>query len=310
MTQILFRFHHRDFFEPSADWLLVNFLECHHTFYIQQRFAGSEINSGFFFSQNAAIAAAEFAHYGRFDLSGDDLEPTNRKSWFADRIWLTAEIELGHLLDLRRHETLLSFLLSRLPDNSSLKCDLRRTRSSLDVMLLVLPAEEGGGFLTDWIGNRAHEDGFAGILFPSIRCLSENNQSFLRRFDERPVPFRFSIEDVRKTRINDEMDTAEYVLLQLASEYNVVLFSGSQTIRSIRQLSWILDGRSFGPVSNPLFGADAAEVEKARLSLARSRGLTWEQALHAGLVTDTEIMIEYRHRGFFYFDRHDECGLV
>jgi hypothetical protein len=300
MTQTFFRFHHRNFFEPSARLLFVNFLECHHTFWTQQRFAGSEINSGFFFSDSDLVAASELAHYGAFDLGEEDLDPTNQQGRFAGRIWLTAEMELDNLLDLRIHEILQSFLLSQLPDYSKLKRQLRRAEAALDVMLLVLPEDEGGGFLTNWIGMRAKEEEFTGILFPSVRCLSERSRKFLKPPDGY-YP-HFTLKDVRETRMNDEMGTADHVLQQLEGESNVVLFSGSKTISSIKRLSWNLEGESFGPVDNPLFKATTAEVEEARVSLAQSQRLSSEQAIYAGLITDAEIMLEYSCTSFFFFN--------
>jgi hypothetical protein len=81
---------------------------------------------------------------------------------------------------------------------------------------------------------------------------------------------------------------------QLAEDWNLVLFGGSETIRAIEEYSFVDEEGNVRRAKNPYFKESARVVQEERCRRAAKKGLTLEEGIRAGLTDDLEIMAAYR----------------
>jgi hypothetical protein len=166
-----------------------------------QRFAGKGLNCGHYFAATEAGSRAEATHY-KMDVSG--------------LLLVEVDVALDDLLDLRDESTLRD-IVSECVENPE-------AAASMPIMQLlhrVVDVETGGTSLTDDIGAWAVDHGYRGILCFSARAVEPYRDVIDQRQDGQLGVYIADtfFEDLR----NDPTLT------------NVVVFSGADLIRSVRQ---------------------------------------------------------------------------
>lgn len=150
----------------------------------------------------------------------------------------------------------------------------------------------GGTELTDILGLDAKSEGYNGVIFPSVRALMFGGPT--------PGKIRMNLESVlRMSTAGNIMDLHWHASQQMKQEFNIVVFSGAELTRSIQRVEWLDASDGTGAVENPYYGASDEKIELARLRVRAHEGLHPIAAAEAGLLTQSEMEVEFDPEVFF-----------
>src|SRR4030095_14873562 len=290
----VYRFHSQKYFEIYPPHFYKNFIETRSKFAAQERFAGANSHCGFYFAGSAQVATAEALFYlGSDDDDISNISPRQILERYAkassDRLFLTTDLTIDRLLDFTDWQSVEEALRF-----GSLKWKGRRLEYQVQYLTMLLSNEVGGSELTDVLGMDAKSLDCNGVLFPSVRALT------FAAPNPRNVMIRQRLEDLqRMTSAANIMELPWQAVEQMKAEYNLVIFSGVELIRSIRSLSWLKADGETGTLENPYFGATNEAIELARLRERANRGLDPVAAAEEGLLTETEMEDEFHSTVLF-----------
>jgi hypothetical protein len=279
------RFHSARHFHPEPADFFLNFLETPRTLASRGRLCGARLNSGFFFACSDMIAVAELRYYSnRRERSGATVKDVlqGQKRAGKDLVLLHVEVDLDRILSLEyaaRIRWALEACFGKDPQLDRMH--------DLDFIATLLPADAGGSTLTDSLGHWAFRQGYAGVKFPSVRLLEE--RGLFPPSDTYGSHGSYDYADLRGITGGDELGDSYLLQMQVAEEWNLVVFRGSELTRSISEYSWQNAEGASEIRMNPYFGISAADLETVRLEARRALGLTSSEALSRGLVSDAEI---------------------
>ncbi len=192
----------------------------------QSRFAGAGINPGHYFGLTVEGAMAEATYYA------------NAKRIPRDLILVTLHVRLENVLDLTQKQTIVDVV------EESMDVDVEVTHGK--VASILFEAGKGGNGVTDYVGYRAHREGYDGILFFGARAIPELS--------------RWTIENARPDEwFNNDFDNIR-ALRRNRNFINLVIFSGARLVSASRTYQWSgllrrFWGRTPGVVRvNPYFG--------------------------------------------------------
>jgi hypothetical protein len=222
VSGIFSRYHSRKWlFE--AEQFYKNFEDSEHKWNSNGRFAAPDINCGHFFGCSIVATNAEAREYG--------MNP-------EEQALLEVEMDLDNLLDLRYEENI-DWMLGQVYENPEL------LGNSYFVKLIELIHHvQGGDVVNERIGHIARKAGYDGILWFGARALRDFETDWMTNPED---PMIFDIEQEAFPRMREDLD------LQ-----NIVVFSGANVIRSIRQ--YRIDDGAWKP--NPLFAISSEELDK------------------------------------------------
>jgi hypothetical protein len=284
-----YRFHSRRHFFASPDEFYRNFLESLRTWNNQARFAGRCMNSGFYFAKTPEVAIAETIFYQPALAANPRLASVSSliralRTVGKDVVLLRVTLSHDRIADLTDPETVRRFYT-----DGTLAASPFTPAWAVTVVADLLSQDRGGDGTTDTLGYDAVQAGFQGVLFPSVRALSGGTQL---GFDPPPGSWVRQGRDDFGGWIGDEAGLIDAMANQLRREHNLVLFSGSQTCRSISDYAWTENGVFCDPIPNPCYRLRPEELEALRLAERRRQSLDADAALEVGLVSDREIADE------------------
>lgn len=155
----LARFHPRKYLRHDAFW--ATFLDNRSKWKARERFAGSWLNCGHFFSRTPGGARAEAEFYGL--------------AYNQDRALLEVDVHLEEVLDLTNSHHLRE-VVARFSEDS----ERARRAPSIHSLKFLIDQSQGGNAFTDQIGLWATKKGYTAIQFFSARALSDDQLSNLR----------------------------------------------------------------------------------------------------------------------------------
>jgi hypothetical protein len=137
-------------------------------------------------------------------------------------------LTIDNLVDLSIPFSLQSFIQNNYPEPKIRKWAERA--HVLDLMKLILPKSKGGNKNTNWLGWAIKENGYNGVVFPSIRCLEK---SYSLHLEYKGFYGRLHLHDF-KTYASDGVSLKEEILYQMYHETCIIIYSGSLLTRCSR----------------------------------------------------------------------------
>lgn len=287
----LHRFGAKHWLETTPDRFYLNFLDCNRVHAAKHRFAGSMIACGFYFSPFVEVALMEAMHYRRFSRVGS-ADPIHflRMKHSEELCLLSVTVKNLKILDLRFWESL-DWLNKRHHVIKFGKAD-----NYVNFYKAILSQGEGGGDIEDVLGAFSKKEGFDGIAFPSRRALDCVDESL---WLNEPFYGRFIGKIPDGIHAGDECGIFDTLQSQLISEYNIVLFGGSLTTRSIVRYSILCVDGSVTSNENLYFDATPAFLSELRVNEANSRRLSATDAATLGLADDDTLSDNYEENFFW-----------
>ena len=200
---------------------------------VQSRFAGKGINPGHYFGLNVEAASAEMTYY-----SGRARVPD-------DYVLLTLDVKVDDVLDLTKNDIAIRWFLQCFDGGQQL--------NPAEIVSQLIATGRGGNEVTDYIGYRAHRDGYQGILFLGARAILELD--------------RWNVENARPD--DQELNNDYEVIRRLRrnrDHFNLVVFSGARLVGATTVFRCdgpkrMLRGRKRGsPIANPYVGWDENRI--------------------------------------------------
>jgi hypothetical protein len=186
----------------------------------QGRFAGKNLNCGHYFGLSVEAATEEAKYYGIDEQKA---------------VLLELEGASTRILDLT-HPDVMRAIFEMHIDNHEIV-----SWSYFNMLQELVERGQGGNVTTDYIGYRAKEEGYDGILFFSARVMN--------------VPWIKSINrDLEEPVLQTTFDKLRWDLTLL----NVVLFSGANVVKCVHTYR-IGEGE---PLQNPYFGKGLDSIYK------------------------------------------------
>jgi hypothetical protein len=193
-----FRWHRKDRSHRGEDFWK-NFQEGEWKWDAQQRFAGKGGNIAHYLSFFDLTAKKELAHY---------VQPDKYHEYWL--LHILAHVD--NVLDLTDVHA-----FSNLAAHFN-RTGLKREIEPCDLVSLSLEMSEGGGTISNWIGMYAEHAGYNGILYLSIRALSESDQRYIAGEMNKNL-FVMATEHIFEDPLH----------------FNVAFFSGAKLITSIEK---------------------------------------------------------------------------
>lgn len=284
------RFHNKWRFNNEASSFFQTFLETKYNWMAQNRFAGPKYNCGFYFSTDKDVLLSEILYYYFSNIKKHTTETIKDSlhKHYKSHVLLSVKVTINNLLDLTDPSTLRQFILIKSPSPKEKKWVKRA--HVLDLMRSILSKAAGGNQSTNWLGWTIKENGYNGVVFPSVRCLEELSSIHMKHSGFYP---RFFLESLRRIHAGDEAGLVDSILRQMYDEPNIVLFSGSLLSRSISEYYWADEYSQSECKVNIFNNKTAKELEIERLSLKNKLKLTSIEAVEDGLLTDSDILNEF-----------------
>jgi RES domain len=259
----VYRFHSARYMPHVRENLYEWLLDSKHLATQQARFAGANLNPGFYFSLTPEACIYEMLFYQRTVLPKDLVRPTVKdvlqrlKMAGAERVFLTCEASCEDILNVLWPETLWKVLHQCFPTMPAVPTHV----DTGAILLKLASAEMGGKVLTDIIGRYAYSEFLNGVKFPSARAIEGDRN--------RPWSAGSLRAGLKQMAIGDETFEFDDIMQEIHTRAaNVVIFRGTYAVQSIRRFRFeSADDGVTDWIDNQLFGAPIDAIEQKMLEI-------------------------------------------
>ncbi|MGH9874887.1 MAG: hypothetical protein ACRD9S_20730 [Pyrinomonadaceae bacterium] len=293
-----YRFHKARYFTQRVDHFYKNFIDTRGKFESPARFAPAHAHCGHFFARTQQIAAAEALFYADIKEWSKVKAATPKdviqalKENGDDHVFLAVDFDVDRIVDFTDWRSIDEFMRF-----GTLRWRGKQREFAVQYLAGLICEDQGGNDLTDILGVDAKSFGYKGVIFPSVRALMYDGEL------PSGIAIRQSFEAIKHmSAAGNIMDLEWQGEQQLKSEWNAVVFSGSELTRSIERITWLDSSGASGTINNPFHCATDDTLELARLRDRAIRGIDPVAAAKEGLLTAVEAETEFYNNTLFVRD--------